>query len=175
VSEDVDRFGLPVHIPVSETPGQMARRKAQFRYRLNMLLPMLFEATKRHLGPVEARQIFERHSKLPRQRQKGSGTPECDAALLAEYDADSERGRPSPKAIAHRVFINGSRFVANAGTDFGMSPEAIEKTLQRLLRQRKKKLADQAELGRQFDELLRNDPGLAALYYGPGRARGTPK
>jgi hypothetical protein len=163
VSENVDKFGLPASIPISETPQQMAWRKAQFRYRLDMLLAYLFERAKRHLGPVEARQIFERHSKLPRQRQKGSSAPECDAALLAEYDADSEMGPPSPKAIANRVFTKGSRFVANPGADFGASPEAIEKTLHRLLRQRREKLADQAELRRQFQELAQSDPGLAPL------------
>jgi hypothetical protein len=54
-----------------------------------------------------------------------------------------------------------------------MSPKAIEKTLQRLLRQRKKKLADQAELRRQIRELAQNYPELAPLIALPNRGKGA--
>ena len=143
----LDRFGLPV-LP---TLLGMLGANDDVRAKIQELAQDLFASAKVHLGEKDAHELFKQVSSKARGRPKNTKNFEYNKMLIAAYDDAlpqiDESIRPSlPRLVAAHV----TKQLRSTGT-----PEAAEKQLRKLLKERDDRKKQDAVMARARRMFLR--------------------
>lgn len=138
-----DEFGLPTHPPslLGDTPADVAQREKA----AGAAARQLFAALVMNLGGGDGTQALGRHGQGRKGRPSRPIRPDKDAELLDIYDSCLRlQGAPEPD-MPRRISEWADRTQPGA---FGATPDAIQKHLRTLLRDRRESERKQVEFNR---------------------------
>jgi hypothetical protein len=150
-SDSKDRFGIP-----KRAPSLLERR--QRAEAIKNVARELFQTVVRHFGARTARHLFREIAKAPPSGKQPDEKKHRE--LLRIYDRELARGEHPKKSLPRII-------ASDLGPEFGNSPEAREKTIRRVLKERQRHEEELDERLRDFEKVFGRAPESLPFGRGP--------
>jgi len=125
-------FTLKIPLPPFDLEGETETARRERIAAIEALVPRIFRIVAIDLGDEKARQLFAAAIRLKSGRPPST---ETNAELLKIYDDELAKSSEEPSSIPGKL---AERLHGEELGKFGLSPDAIEKQIRRLLKKRKK-------------------------------------